>query len=120
MVSTPCAAEATDVVLVAMRGSPTNPMISSDGTSDRPEPSKAPIRTPVNRARARVQDSLRLGEAKWNVLIGLVLSVLAWTSSPASLFVARGFPGSWQTPLEMAAHGGIAFGTRIVFTYGPL
>jgi hypothetical protein len=55
-----------------------------------------------------------------DLFLGLVLAVLAWPSSPKNLVVGSGLTGSWQSALEMAAHNGMAFGTRIVFTYGPL
>jgi hypothetical protein len=55
-----------------------------------------------------------------DLLVGLGLAVLTWPSSPKSLVVAFGTTGSWQSALEMAAHAGMAFGTRIAFTYGPL
>lgn len=54
-----------------------------------------------------------------SLLIGLVLAVLAWPSSKGDLVNRAGLYG-WQTTLAMAAHNGMAFGTHIVFTYGPL
>ena len=55
-----------------------------------------------------------------DLFLGLVLAVLAWSSSTSDL--ANAIPGryGWQTALAMAAHNGTAFGTHIVFTYGPL
>jgi hypothetical protein len=55
-----------------------------------------------------------------DLLFGAALAVLSWPSSPQSLVVSVGTQGSWQSALEMAAHNDMAFGTRIVFTYGPL
>ena len=57
---------------------------------------------------------------KWDLLFGIALAVLSWPSSPQSLVVPVGTQGSWQSALEMAAHNDMAFGTRIVFPYGPL
>jgi hypothetical protein len=54
------------------------------------------------------------------MILGFALAVLSWPSSPKGLTVTSGTAGSWQSALEMAAHNGMAFGTRIVFTYGPL
>ncbi len=60
------------------------------------------------------------GATKWDLLFGIALAVLTWPSSPQSLLVPVGTQGSWQSALEIAAHNDMAFGTRIVFTYGPL
>jgi hypothetical protein len=60
------------------------------------------------------------GELILQLVLGLALAVLTWPWSSKSLVVLFGTTGSWQSALEMAAHNGMAFGTRITFTYGPL
>ncbi len=62
----------------------------------------------------------RITDTASNVVLGLVLAVLTWSFSAANLVVAIGTDGSWRSVLEMAAHRHMEFGTRIVFTYGPL
>jgi hypothetical protein len=55
-----------------------------------------------------------------NIVLGMALALLAWPYSTDSLHVVSGLGSSWETALAMAAHTGMQFGTRIVFTYGPL
>ena len=55
-----------------------------------------------------------------NVFLGLVLALLTWPFSAGALHVVPGLGPSWQTTLATAAHDGMPFGTRIVFTFGPL
>jgi hypothetical protein len=54
-----------------------------------------------------------------DALIGLVLAVLAWSSSTFNLFPSPFLEG-WGSALAMAAHNAMPFGTHIVFSYGPL
>ena len=58
--------------------------------------------------------------ASSNLFLGLVLAVVAWPTSANSLFVLPGLSSSWRAALTMAAHNHMAFGTQVVFTYGPL
>ena len=55
-----------------------------------------------------------------NVFLGLVLAVLAWPSSTGRLIVASGIGSSWRAAVTMASHFHLAFGSRAVFTFGPL
>ena len=55
-----------------------------------------------------------------NLFLGLVLAVLAWPASTQSLVVTSGLSPAWQAAVTMAAHHHLAFGSRVVFTYGPL
>ncbi len=55
-----------------------------------------------------------------NLFLGLVLAVLAWPTSTGKLIVASGIGSSWRAAITMAAHYHLAFGSRVVFTFGPL
>ena len=55
-----------------------------------------------------------------DVFLGLVLAILAWPTSNSSLIATPDLGSSWPAALTMAAHNHMAFGTHIVFTYGPL
>ena len=61
-----------------------------------------------------------LTQVVWDLIFGFALAVLTWPSSRKDLVVIWGPAGSWQSALEMAVHNRMAFGTQIVFTYGPL
>jgi hypothetical protein len=54
------------------------------------------------------------------VFLGLVLAVLAWPTSTGRLIVASGIGSSWRAAITMAAHYHLEFGSRVVFTFGPL
>lgn len=75
--------------------------------------------TETSRPRSRIRLP-RVTQVVWELIFGFALAVLTWPSSPGSLLVLNGTAGSYQSALEMAAHDSLAFGTRIVFTYGPL
>ena len=55
-----------------------------------------------------------------NLFLGLVLAVLAWPTSTGRLVVASGIGPSWRAAITMAVHDHLAFGSRVVFTFGPL
>ncbi len=88
---------------------------SPNAPSSRPPPRHTRRRTPV---RSHAQERRRTGVS--NFVLGLVLSILSWHFSAQSLLVAPGLDPSWKTTLETAAHNGTAFGTHVIFTYGPL
>ncbi len=92
-----------------------------------PSPATSMPETPDGIADpARVQQRSSEGLGRWqgsvlsSLAIGLVIGVLTWPSSTASLTVRGGLDPSWHTTLAMAAHDGMPFGTHIVFTFGPL
>ena len=66
------------------------------------------------------------GDSSWqrlvtsNLFLGLIVAVLAWPTSTGSLLVASGVGPSWRAAVTMAAHDHLDFGTRAVFTFGPL
>lgn len=51
-------------------------------------------------------------------LVGLLLAVITWNVSLAAPSV--GLDGSWIAGISMATHGGLHYGTEVVFSYGPL
>jgi hypothetical protein len=55
-----------------------------------------------------------------NLVLGLIVAVLAWPTSTHHLIVASGVGSSWRAAVTMAAHDHLAFGSRAVFTFGPL
>ena len=55
-----------------------------------------------------------------NVFLGVVLAVLAWPTSTSRLQVVNGVGTAWQAALTMASHKHMAFGSRAIFTFGPL
>lgn len=75
--------------------------------------------TKVERPRSRIRVP-RLPPVVWEMILGFALALLTWPWSRSSLIVVNGTMGSYQSALAMAAHGSMAFGTRIAFTYGPL
>jgi len=75
----------------------------------------------------RTRHHLRWGSAsRWrrlvtsNLFLGLILAVLAWPTSTENLVVTRATPAAWQAAITLAVHDHLAFGSRVVFTYGPL
>ena len=52
------------------------------------------------------------------VLPPLVIMVLGW--APLTFQVSSSVDYGWVSALYMAVHDGLSFGTRVVFTYGPL
>lgn len=56
----------------------------------------------------------------WWLVVPVVVVLLAWQWQWPSLEPAAGFDESWTAGLAMAAHDGLVFGERVVFTYGPL
>jgi len=87
-----------------------------------------PVPTPPARpGRTRAGRHTRwTGASRWkplltsNLFLGLVLAVLAWPTSTGRLIVASGIGSSWRAAITMAAHDHLAFGSRVVFTFGPL
>ncbi len=55
-----------------------------------------------------------------NVFLGVVLAVLAWPTSTSRLQVTNGVGTAWQAALTMASHKHMEFGSRVIFTFGPL
>jgi hypothetical protein len=55
-----------------------------------------------------------------NLFAGLILAVLAWPTSTNRLVVTAGLAPAWQAAVSMAAHNHLAFGSRALFTFGPL
>ncbi len=55
-----------------------------------------------------------------DVFIGLALAVLAWPTSTKSLVATVGLDSSWRAAITMASHNHMAFGSHVVFPYGPL
>jgi hypothetical protein len=51
-------------------------------------------------------------------VLGLLLAVLTWSVQLAPPSV--GLDASWIAGISMATHGGLHYGTEIVFSYGPL
>lgn len=51
-------------------------------------------------------------------LLGLLLAVLTWSVQLAPPSV--GLDASWIAGISMATHGGLHYGTEMVFSYGPL
>ncbi len=78
--------------------------------------------TPVPVARhARRSDWARLKPyLTSNLVLGVVLAVLAWPTSTGRLIVGGDVASSWIAGVTMAAHDHLAFGSRVVFTFGPL
>jgi hypothetical protein len=64
----------------------------------------------------------RLARLDWRQpptwLVGLVLAVLTWSVQLAPPSV--GLDASWIAGISMATHGGLHYGTEMVFSYGPL
>jgi hypothetical protein len=56
----------------------------------------------------------------WWLVIPLAIMLLAWQWQWPGLQPAPGFDESWTAGVSMAVHSGLAFGQRVVFTYGPL
>ena len=54
------------------------------------------------------------------MFLGVVLAVLAWPTSTSRLQVTNGVGTSWQAALTMASHKHMEFGSRAIFTFGPL
>lgn len=52
------------------------------------------------------------------LLAVIAITLLAW--QPVGLSPGPGLDLSWTAGLSMAVHDGLSFGTRTVFTYGPL
>src|SRR5689334_24647044 len=52
--------------------------------------------------------------------LSVVLAMLAWPGRTSPLVPQAGLDPSWHAGLAMAAHHGLPFGTRMVFTFGPL
>jgi hypothetical protein len=50
----------------------------------------------------------------------VVLAVIAWPGRVSPLVPQPGLDPSWHAALAMATHQRLPFGTRIVFTFGPL
>ncbi len=67
-----------------------------------------------------------LGSSLWerpilsSLVLGLVLAIVAWPTSNTRLLVTGGVAPAWQAAVTMATHNHWAFGTRVIFTYGPL
>jgi len=79
-----------------------------------------PTPGPVAR-HARRSGSLRIKPyLSSNLVLGLVLAVLAWPASTGRLIVGGDVASSWLAAVTMAAHDHLAFGSRVVFTFGPL
>lgn len=55
-----------------------------------------------------------------NVVLGCVLSALGWPITRSDLLVTGGVDQSWRAAMTMGVHNGIPFGSRMIFTYGPL
>lgn len=55
-----------------------------------------------------------------DLFLGLVLAVLAWPTSTKSLVATVGLDSSWRAAITMATHSHMAFGSHVVFPYGPL
>ncbi len=80
-----------------------------------------------NTVRTRARHGLRRGSPSRayrvvtsNLFLGLVLSLLTWPTSINNLIVAAGDGSSWRSAVTMAARYHMAFGSRVVFTFGPL
>jgi hypothetical protein len=69
---------------------------------------------------ARLDEWLSWPGVLWWLVIPLAIMLLAWQSQWPGLQPAPGFDESWTAGLSMAVHSGLAFGQRVVFTYGPL
>ncbi len=54
------------------------------------------------------------------IVLPIAIAALAWQPSNYPLAPAPGLDLSWTAGLSMATHGGIDFGNRVIFTYGPL
>ena len=71
-------------------------------------------------------EAIRLGwqrvrpgvQSTW--FLSLVLAAIAWPGRVSVLPPQAGLDNSWHAALAMAAHQQLPFGTRIVFTFGPL
>ena len=66
---------------------------------------------------ARVRDRLRNRKVPTWLLGGLV-ALFTWRLGFPTPII--GLDPSWNAGLYMAVHRGLAFGTQIIFTYGPL
>ena len=51
-------------------------------------------------------------------LVPVAITLLAWQA--VGLEPSSGLDASWTAGLEMALHDGITFGTRAIFSFGPL
>ncbi len=58
--------------------------------------------------------------ARSTLFLATALAVLTWPIGTPELKPIAGLDPSWHAALAMAAHYRIPFGTRAVFTYGPL
>jgi hypothetical protein len=76
---------------------------------------------PFLRVRRRWERSSRLQRLLTsNLFLGLILAVIAWPTSTNRLVVTPGLAPAWQAAVVMAAHSHMAFGSRALFTFGPL
>ena len=87
------------------------------------------VTAPTRRGDAlahRMPEAIRLGwrrvrpwvQSTW--FLSLVLAAIAWPGRVSVLPPQAGLDNSWRAALAMAAHQQLPFGTRIVFTFGPL
>ena len=87
------------------------------------------VTAPTRRGDAlahRMPEAIRLGwqrvrpgvQSTW--FLSLVLAAIAWPGRVSVLPPQAGLDDSWHAALAMAAHQQLPFGTRIVFTFGPL
>ena len=75
----------------------------------------------LSRLRLRLEKSPRVQKVVTsNLVAGLILAVLAWPTSTNRLVVTPGLAPAWQAAVSMAAHNHLAFGSRALFTFGPL
>jgi hypothetical protein len=77
-------------------------------------------RRPPGREWAAVAGRASIAGARSSAFWGFVLAVATWPDTVGSFGARTGLDPSWQAALAMDAHSGIPFGTRAVFTYGPL
>jgi hypothetical protein len=85
------------------------PIRSRARSTDAPETAGTP-------ATGIPAPAIRVLGSTW--LLGIVVALLSWPLRSVS--PGAGVDPSWQTALHFAAEHRLAFGTELVFTYGPL
>jgi hypothetical protein len=76
--------------------------------------------TPRMRRAADVPDRATVVRRLALIAVPLLLALASWQTLPLVPSAISGLDDSWQAALQMAHHYHVAFGSHLVFTYGPL
>jgi hypothetical protein len=74
----------------------------------------------TRRPSMRAASSAVVGRLRAGTPIAVIIGLAVLTWPIGSLYAGGGLDGSWAIGLSLAVAHGVPFGTRVVFTYGPL